>query len=143
MIYKYIFYLLLLNYIFIDSLPLEINYFLFLIRYYSFFLINLLFCLNILIVNNIEKYQTDINYNLLKNYIISNGIYFIDFITIISQNYVNLGDYLHYYTIPIVIFNIIIIHNIINLKDNNNLTIKSDIIIDSELSIESDYDDKY
>ena len=137
MIYKYIFYLLLLNYIFIDSIPLEINYFLFLIRYYSFFLINLLFCLNIIIVNNIESYKIDINYNLLKNYIISNGIYFIDFVIIISQNYINLGDYLHYYTIPIVIFSIIIIHNIINLKDNN-LIIKSEILSESENFIDSE-----
>jgi hypothetical protein len=120
MIYKYIFYSLLINFIFMDNISNDLNNLLFLFRYYSFFIVNLLFSCNLVMINNLNV-VVEINDNLMKNYLVSNGIYLIDFI-IMTDN-LDLKDYYNYYNIPILIFKLIIINNLINLKPKKENTL--------------------
>jgi hypothetical protein len=136
MIYKYVFYSMLINYLFVENIPVEINNLLFLMRYYCFFITNLLFCCNISMISMISN--INMNDNLIKNYLISNGVYIIDYIIIGNTKYINLGDYYNYYNIPILIFKLIIIYHIIN----NNIT-QSDIIDNIDNNIDSDNDDEW
>jgi hypothetical protein len=118
MIYKYVFYSMLINYLFVENIPIEINNLLFLMRYYCFFITNLLFCFNISMISMISINMND---DLMKNYLISNGVYIIDYIIIGNTKYINLDDYYNYYNIPILIFKLIIINNLININNEINL----------------------
>jgi hypothetical protein len=137
MIYKYVFYSMLINYLFVENIPVEINNLLFLMRYYCFFITNLLFCCNISMISMISMISNiNMNDNLMKNYLISNGVYIIDYIIIGNTKYINLGDYYNYYNIPILIFKLIIIYHIIN----NNIT-QSDNNIDNNIYTENNISD--
>lgn len=137
MIYKYVFYSMLINYLFVENIPVEINNLLFLMRYYCFFITNLLFCCNISMISMISN--INMNDILMKNYLISNGVYIIDYIIIGNTKYINLGDYYNYYNIPILIFKLIIIYHIINNNITQSIT-QSDII---DNNIDSDNDDEW
>ena len=114
---------MLINYLFVENIPIEINNLLFLMRYYCFFITNLLFCFNISMISiNKLSLKVNMNDNLMKNYLISNGVYIIDYIIIGNTKYINLGDYYNYYNIPILIFKLIIIYNFININNNDNQT---------------------
>ena len=126
---------MLINYLFVENIPIEINNLLFLMRYYCFFITNLLFCFNISMISiNKLSLKVNMNDNLMKNYLISNGVYIIDYIIIGNTKYINLGDYYNYYNIPILIFKLIIIYNFIN----NESTLESEPCISD---INSDIDD--
>ena len=129
---------MLINYLFMENIPIDINNLLYLMRYYCFFITNLLFCCNITMMNSISNnnFIIDMNNNLMKNYLISNGVYIIDYIIIGNTKYINLEDYYNYYNIPILIFKLLIIYNIINLKitENQQLNLENEnSISDSDI----------
>jgi hypothetical protein len=139
MIYKYVFYSMLINYLFVENIPVEINNLLFLMRYYCFFITNLLFCCNISMISMISTISNiNMNDNLMKNYLISNGVYIIDYIIIGNTKYINLGDYYNYYNIPILIFKLIIIYYHINnpsiTQSDNNIDNNHNNDIDDNIS---------